>query len=120
MASLASAVFSDRASDAPLSVGSQLINRLLKPATYDLAEGLPADKLVDCVAVRYLRTGCCERIQHCVFRLFQVGEPKDCLGFGSLRRLLPTRHTDGLLSRGVSMEVNLAYSDYENPVSGLS
>src|SRR5437870_12734547 len=108
MASLASAVFSDRASDAPLSVGSQLINMLLKPATYDLAEGLPADKLVDCVAVRYLRTGCRERIQHCVFRLFQAGEPNDCLWFGSLRRRLPTRRLDGLVSRGVCMDATFA------------
>src|SRR5260370_42482393 len=61
---------------------------------------VPADKLVDCVTVRFLRTCRGERIQHRVFRLLWVGEPKHCFGLGPFRYFLPTGHTGGLLRRG--------------------
>jgi hypothetical protein len=43
-------------------------------------EAVQEDKLVDRMTVGYLRIGFRERIQHCVFQLIQVGEPKDCFG----------------------------------------
>src|SRR5262249_34266140 len=66
-----------------------------------------------------LRTRCWEGIQHRVFRLLQVWEPKYRFGFGSLCRLLPTRNTDGLLSRGAQYGDRLAYPDDAKTVSRL-
>ena len=50
------------------------------------------------MTVGFLRTGRCERVENCVLRLLQVGQPKYCFGPTAFQ-WVPTWHTGGLLCR---------------------
>jgi hypothetical protein len=60
-------------------------------------------KLVNGVAVRFLRPRRRKRIHDSIVRLFEIREPKGRLWLAPLRRLLPTCHTGGLHCRALSM-----------------
>src|SRR6516164_6292885 len=59
---------------------------------------VPPDEFVDGMTVGFLRTGRCERVENCVLRLLQVGQPKYCFGPTAFQ-WVPTWHTGGLLCR---------------------
>src|ERR1035438_1603892 len=63
----------------------------------DVFGTVPSDKFVDGMTVRFLRTGCAERLKNRILRLFQIRQSKDCFCLAAFR-CLPICHTGGFLA----------------------
>jgi len=76
----------------PSFTGERILGAILFENTMDRAvKGqtrfgtVPPDELVDGMTVGFLRTGRCQRVENCVLRLLQVGQPKYCFGLTAFR-----------------------------------